>query len=78
MPSGHRFVQVGLFSTDTKARAAAAGLQSRGLPVRLSRARHDGSEYVVVLAGPFADADALGAGLQVVRGIGYSGAVTRR
>ena len=78
LPAGHRFVQVGLFSTEAKARAAAAGLQARGLPVRLGSATQGGKPYSVVLAGPFADPAALGTGLNAVRGIGYTGAFTRQ
>jgi len=76
--NGHRFVQVGAFSTDAKARAAATGLQRKGLPVRLTRVRSNGTAYVLVLAGPFASAPALQSGLTTVKGIGYTGAFTRK
>ncbi len=78
MPAGHRFVQVGTFSTEANARAAAAGIQSRGLPVRISNVRQKGKTYSIVLAGPFASARALQSGLNTVRGVGYRDAFTRK
>lgn len=77
-PTGHRFVEVGVFSTPDKARAAAAGLSPLGLPMNLSTARRGGTEYTVLLAGPFASTDTLSNGLSMVRGAGYTGATTRR
>lgn len=77
VPAGHRFVQVGLFTTDEKARASAARLKSLGLPVQLGRATHKGNAYLVVLAGPFNSPIALQTGLNAVRGAGYTGAKTR-
>ncbi|MEM1386470.1 MAG: SPOR domain-containing protein [Pseudomonadota bacterium] len=74
---GHRFVQVGLFTTDAKARASAARIKALGLPVHLGRATHKGKPYLIVLAGPFNSSIALQTGLNAVQGAGYAGARTR-
>ncbi|MDF0602846.1 SPOR domain-containing protein [Psychromarinibacter sp. C21-152] len=76
-PAGHRFVQVGLFATPEKAKAAARGLSPLGLPVRLAKATSGGRSYTMVLAGPFNSAAQLQNGLNAVKGVGYTGAVTR-
>lgn len=77
VPDGHRFVQVGLFSTDAKAGAAANRLQAVGLPVQIKSVRHGGKAYRMVLAGPFNAPHRLANGLNIVHGIGYTGAKTR-
>jgi hypothetical protein len=75
--AGHRFVQAGVFGVEGNARNSAARLQSMGLPVRLGAMQRGGKSYTVVLAGPFADAGQLNAGLNAVRRAGFADAYTR-
>ncbi len=72
------FVQAGVFGVEGNARASAARLQSMGLPVRLGSMQRGGKSYTVVLAGPFADAGQLNAGLAAVRRAGFRDAYVRR
>ncbi|MCB1388473.1 MAG: SPOR domain-containing protein [Rhodobacteraceae bacterium] len=72
-----QYVQVGVYGSVSNARAAAANLQANGMPVAMARAVSGGSEYRVILAGPFADAGQLGAALRHARALGYSDAFVR-
>ena len=75
--TGHRFVQVGTFADPANAERTAAVLQSMGLPVGFANITRNGTPMRIVAAGPFAQAGALQAALQVVRSAGFADAFTR-
>ncbi|WP_049641725.1 SPOR domain-containing protein [Candidatus Rhodobacter oscarellae] len=77
-PSGHRFVQVGAFTTQSKVDASIRRLQGLGLPVRLGSYKRSGKTYRVVMAGPFGSAGQLQAALSQARGAGFPSAKTRK
>lgn len=76
--SGHRYVQVGTFSTRDQAQSVAQALRSRGLPMRVGVFNQQGREMRIVLAGPFGSDSQLQGALRTARGAGYGGAFTRR
>ena len=78
VPAGHRYVQIGTFSTENKARTAASRLKSMGLPARLGSYQKAGKVYRVVLTGPFGSPSQLAAGLNAARRAGYPNAYTRK
>ena len=75
--TGHRFVQVGTFADPANAERTAAVLQSMGLPVGFANTTRNGTAMRIVAAGPFSEAAALQAALQVVRSAGFADAFTR-
>ena len=75
--TGGQYVQVGVYGSASNATAAIANLQSNGMPVATARGVSGGSEYRVVLAGPFVDPGQLHAALRHARAIGYSDAFVR-
>lgn len=75
--TGGQYVQVGVYGSATNATAAIANLQSNGMPVATARGVSGGSEYRVVLAGPFTDPGQLSAALHRTRAMGYSDAFVR-
>jgi len=75
--TGGQYVQVGVYGSATNATAAIANLQSNGMPVATARGVSGGSEYRVVLAGPFSDPGQLSAALHRTRAMGYSDAFVR-
>ena len=77
-PAGHRYVQVGTFTVSTNAQNTARRLKAMGLPVRVGTYQKRGKSYRIVLAGPFADATQLQAGLTATRRAGYRDAFTRK
>lgn len=72
-----QYVQVGVYGSASNASAAAANLQANGMPVAMARAVAGGSEYRVILAGPFADAGQVSAALRHARALGYTDAFIR-
>lgn len=76
-PASPRYVQVGSFGDPANAQAASARLSGLGLPVAKSRAKSNGRQLQVVLAGPFSsEADATAA-LRALRRGGFPDAVIR-
>lgn len=70
-----RYVRAATFADPAAARLAAEALVQRtGLPVRLGRLTRKGTDYKVVLVGPFTDPGAGEKALQMVRDAGHSGA----
>ncbi|WP_370275031.1 SPOR domain-containing protein [Pararhodobacter marinus] len=72
-----QYVQVGTYGTTSNAQLAIGHLRSSGFPVALGRAVSGGSEYQIVLAGPFSSPGQLHAALQHARAMGYSDAFIR-
>ena len=73
----HRYVQVATYGSRTDAQRVAQDLRSRGLPMRIGVYTRGGTEYRIVMAGPFNSAQALQGALSTVRGAEYGGASTR-
>ncbi|MFW2541494.1 SPOR domain-containing protein [Primorskyibacter sp. 2E107] len=69
--SGARFVQVGVFTTEAKAQAAASRLSAAGLPVRFGTFRQGGETLRRVMVGPYNSEAALNAGLRATKSAGY-------
>ena len=72
VPLARRYVQIGAFSVPANAERALDRLQSLGLPAAVSRGQLD-----VVMAGPFADTQAIRAALTAARSAGYTDAFIR-
>ena len=72
--ASHRYVQVGHFTTEVKARAAAVLLANAGLPARMGKSKG----YFIVVAGPYQTQPALQGALTAVRRVGYTGATLRK
>jgi hypothetical protein len=77
-PADHRYVQVRTFTSRTAAQQAARGLADRGLPMKIGVYTRGGTDYRMVLAGPFSSNSGLRHALATARGAGYPGATTRR
>jgi hypothetical protein len=77
-PADHSYVKVRTFNSRAAAQEAARGLRDRGLPMRIGVYTRGGTEYRMVLAGPFASNSGLRHALATARGAGYPGATTRR
>jgi cell division septation protein DedD len=75
--AGAKWVEIGVFTSLSKAQAAANRLQRAGLPVKFGVFRKGGTEYRRVLVGPFASAQAINAALGKVRRVGYTSAYLR-
>lgn len=74
-PEPGRYAQIGLFLNLERADAFAAQLAAAGLPLlRQDFPRGGGRVQRVLYAGPFADAAAADAGLQVIRAVGFTDA----
>ena len=76
--ASHRYVQAGLFSTDTRARAAAKRIANTGLPARLGKVRYKGRIYLAVYAGPFRTQAQLDGAIDRVRAAGYRNVSLRK
>ena len=74
---GGAWVQVGTFGVPANAEGAAQRLADLGLPVATNRLTKGGKALQMVLAGPFATADAAQAALQAARGAGFGDAFLR-
>jgi hypothetical protein len=72
-----RYVNVGLFASESDARQVAQRLAALGLPVRLARYRNGAAGQRLVMAGPYPEGAALTRALGTVRGAGYPGATLR-
>lgn len=72
-----KYVQVGTFGVPANAQRTAARLQQAGLPVRMASFAKGGKQYQIVLAGPFASGQQLGAALNTARGAGFRDAFVR-
>jgi cell division septation protein DedD len=75
--TGARWVEIGVFTTQDKAQAAARRLQAAGLPVKFGVFRKNGTEYRRVLVGPYASEASVTSALSSVRRVGYSSAYLR-
>lgn len=76
--SGHRYVQVGTYSSRDQAQSIAQALRARGLPMRVGVYNDQGQQLRIVLAGPFANDRQLQNALGTAHGAGFGGAFTRR
>ncbi|WP_397542458.1 SPOR domain-containing protein [Roseovarius salis] len=76
--ASHRYVQLGAFPDPDHAMRAAKQVANSGLPARMGDITRNGKDYKIVLAGPFETQAQLTAGLQRVRGMGYSRAFLRK
>ena len=72
-----QYVQVGTSGVQSNAAAAVSRLQPGGLPLATGRGTSGGSEFQIVLAGPFASQAELNAALQAARAMGYRDAFVR-
>ncbi|EPX79512.1 Calphotin [Salipiger mucosus DSM 16094] len=75
--SSKRYVEIGAFTTDAKARAAVARLSGAGLTVRSAPMTRNGRRMQRIVVGPYADAGALRNALSRVRATGYTQAYLR-
>lgn len=76
--ASHRYVQAGVFQSDTSARAAAKRLAKTGLPVRIGKVVHKGVSYPTVFAGPFRTQAQLDGAFDRVVASGYRNARLRK
>ena len=76
--ASHRYVQAGLFQSDTSARKAAKRLAKSGLPVRIGKVVHKGVSYPAVFAGPFQTQAQLDGAYDRVIASGYRNARLRK
>lgn len=72
-----RYIQIGLFTTPAKAKAAAQRIARMGMPARIGKRRQGGKLYSMVQAGPFAGQAAAQVAQEKVIGAGYDGRVLR-
>jgi sporulation related protein len=72
-----RYIQIGLFTTPAKAKAAAQRIARMGMPARIGKKRQGGKLYSMVQAGPFAGQAAAQVAQKKVIGAGYDGRVLR-
>jgi len=75
--AAHALVQIGTFASRADAQQVAKDLRARGLPMRIGVYTRGGTQYRMVLAGPFGSSSQTARALNTVRGAGYSGAFTR-
>ena len=71
------YVQIGSFGVPANAAGAAARITALGLPSALGHLTRGGSTLQVVYAGPFADANAAGSALAVLKSAGFRDAFVR-
>lgn len=76
--ASHRYVQAGLFASETSARAAARKLAQLGVPVRMGHVTHKNTRYRAVFAGPFQTQAQLEQGFGQVTAAGYKNARLRK
>lgn len=78
IPAGHSYVEIARYSDRDSADAARRALQRQGMETQLGGVSRGGElRAFLVLAGPFAEPEALARALTTARRLGYSGAVTR-
>lgn len=71
------YVQIGVFGQRSNADFAAAQLTRLGMPAKVGLFTKSGTEYQVVMAGPYTNASAANAALSKLRRAGYSDAYLR-
>ncbi|MGJ8583772.1 MAG: SPOR domain-containing protein [Marinosulfonomonas sp.] len=72
------YVQVAAYADPAGVKAAVARLRKHGLPAGIAHRSSKGQSYTMVMAGPFANRDALETGLQQVQSAGFSTAYIRK
>lgn len=77
IPASARYVQVGAYSNDENAMIVLRALAARGYPTGQARGRDNSKTMRIIMAGPFADRQALIRALNDLRANGYPGAVAR-
>lgn len=77
IPPSARYVQVGAYSDEDNARIVLRALAARGYPTGQTRSTSDAGTLRVIMAGPFADRQALISALNDLRRNGWPGAVAR-
>ena len=73
-----QYVQVAAYSDAAGVKAAVARLRKNGLPAGIAHRSSKGQAYTMVMAGPFANRDALEIGLQQVQNAGFTNAYIRK
>ncbi|MCC1493991.1 SPOR domain-containing protein [Cognatishimia sp. F0-27] len=76
-PGKPRFVEIGVFTTEAKARAAAGRLSAQGLSVRIGTVRRGGETLRRVKAGPYSEGAPIEAAMRKARAAGYLQAYLR-
>ncbi|MFZ7091879.1 SPOR domain-containing protein [Primorskyibacter sp. 2E233] len=66
-----RYVEIGVFTSEAKAKAAASRLTAAGLPVRFGSYKKGGQSLRRVMVGPYATTAALGKALAATKSVGY-------
>jgi hypothetical protein len=74
---GQTYVQAGVFTTRAQAQQAAQRLARAGLTARLGSMTRGGTQYSLLLSGPYANAQAAQGALARVRGAGFGNARLR-
>ncbi|WP_347139543.1 SPOR domain-containing protein [Paracoccus sp. SSK6] len=77
IPAHARYVQIGIYADEANALAALRRLSGMGYRTAQRKERRDGAPGKAILAGPFADRQALVAALTRLRANGYPRAVAR-
>ncbi len=77
VPPGARYVQIGAFAQSANADRAVAKLQGQGLPVLRQVNQGKGERLQILVAGPFADRQAVVIALDKVRRAGFRDAYAR-
>ncbi len=76
--AGTPYVQVGTFTDQASAQAAAKQVKRLGLPVRIGKYQRNGVTQRMVLAGPFSNADSANTALNKAQSAGFGGAFVRQ
>ncbi|MFX0546903.1 SPOR domain-containing protein [Roseovarius sp. S1116L3] len=71
------YVQAGVYTTRAQAQRAAQRLAGAGLPARLGSMTRGGTQYSLLLSGPYASAEAAQGALARARGAGFGNARLR-
>lgn len=73
----HHYVQAGVFASRAQAQQAARRLAGAGMPARLGTMTRGGTQYSLVLSGPYSSQNALNGALAQVRRAGFGNAKLR-
>ncbi len=76
-PASHSYVQAGVYATRAQAQQVAQRLAASGLPMHLGLMTKGGTQYSLVLSGPYSSQSALDRALAQVRRAGFSNATLR-
>ncbi len=76
-PASHSYVQAGVFANRAQAQQAAQRLAGSGLSARLGTMTRGGTQYSLVLSGPYSSQGALNGALAQVRRAGFGNATLR-